>query len=101
MNFRQRVWALVREIPEGRVMGYGQVATVLGSPGAARQVGYAMAALEAGTDVPWQRVIHSDGTLATRGDPVRPVVQRGLLEREGVSFLGHRVDMARFGWLPT
>jgi methylated-DNA-protein-cysteine methyltransferase-like protein len=95
------VYALVRQIPAGKVMGYGQVAAALGSPHAARQVGYAMAGLPADTDVPWQRVIHSAGTLATRGDPVRAVVQRGLLEREGVQFLGERVDMGRFGWSPA
>ncbi len=81
-------------------MGYGHVSAVLGA-GNARQVGYAMAALPPDTDVPWQRVLHSDGTLATRGDPVRAVVQRGLLEREGVQFTGDAVDMARFGWAPA
>lgn len=81
-------------------MGYGHVASALGAPGAARQVGYAMAGLPAVTEVPWHRVIHSAGTLATRGDPVRAVVQRQLLEREGVVFLGDRVDIARFGWAP-
>lgn len=81
-------------------MGYGHVAAALGNPGAARQVGYAMAALPPDTDVPWQRVIHSDGTLATKGDPVRAVVQRGLLLREGVRFLGDRVVLAEHGWVP-
>lgn len=99
MAFRARVYALVRTIPAGRVMGYGQVSAALGA-GNARQVGYAMAALPGDTDVPWQRVIHSDGTLATKGDPVRAVVQRGLLEREGVVFLGDHVDMAVAGWAP-
>ncbi len=99
-NFRTRAVALVRTIPEGRVMGYGHVSAALGVPGAARQVGYAMAALPPDTDVPWQRVIHSDGTLATKGDPVRVVVQRGLLLREGVQFLGDRIAMDRFGWVP-
>lgn len=81
-------------------MGYGHVATALGNAGAARQVGYAMAGLPPDTDVPWHRVIHSDGTLATKGDPVRVVVQRGLLEQEGVVFRGEAVDMKRFGWSP-
>lgn len=99
-RFRDRVYQLVRGIPAGRVMGYGHVAAALGVAGAARQVGYAMAALDADTDVPWQRVIHSDGTLATKGDPVRAVVQRGLLEREGVRFLGDRVVLADHGWTP-
>jgi methylated-DNA-protein-cysteine methyltransferase-like protein len=99
--FRTRAWALVATIPAGRVMGYGHVATALENPGAARQVGYAMAGLPPGTDIPWHRVVHSDGTLATKGDPVRVVVQRGLLVREGVEFLGDRIDMRRFGWTPA
>lgn len=98
--FRLAVYDLVRSIPPGRVMGYGHVASALGSPGAARQVGYAMAGLPADTDVPWQRVVHSAGTLATKGDAVRAVVQRGMLEREGVAFVGDRVNMSRFGWAP-
>lgn len=81
-------------------MGYGHVAAALANPGAARQVGYAMAGLPPDTEVPWHRVVHSDGSLATKGDPVRVVVQRGLLEREGVVFTGDRIDMRRFGWSP-
>ena len=100
-SFRERVYELVRCIPEGRVMGYGHVAAALGNPGAARQVGYGMAALPPDTDVPWHRVIHSDGSLATKGDPVRVVVQRGLLEREGLQFRRDRLDMAAVGWAPA
>ena len=99
MNFRARAQAFAATIPAGRVMGYGHVAAALGNPGAARQVGYAMAALPPDTEVPWHRVLHSDGTLALRGDPVRSVVQRGLLEREGVRFLGDRAEPAAF-WVP-
>jgi methylated-DNA-protein-cysteine methyltransferase-like protein len=94
------VYALVATIPTGRVMGYGHVAAALGVAGAARQVGYAMAALPADTDVPWHRVIHSGGTLAMRGDPVRALIQRTRLEAEGVAFEGDAVPMARFGWVP-
>lgn len=99
-GFRERVYAVVRGIPPGRVMGYGHVAAALGAPGAARQVGWALAALPAGTDVPWQRVIRSSGHLALQGDPARGTVQRLLLEAEGVALTGDRVPMDRYGWLP-
>ena len=99
-NFRDRVYALVRQIPRGKVMGYGHVAGALGVAGAARQVGYAMAALPADTDVPWHRVIHSSGTLATKGDPVRALIQKNLLEADGVGFLGEAVPMGNHGWVP-
>lgn len=81
-------------------MGYGHVASALGNPGAARQVGYAMAALPGDTDVPWHRVIHSVGTLASKGDPVRVLIQRNLLEAERVEFVGEAVPMGRYGWVP-
>lgn len=84
----------------GRVMGYGHVAAVMGNAGAARQVGWALAALPAETDVPWQRVIRSSGHLALQGDPARGMYQRVRLEREGVAFLGDRVDIKRYGWAP-
>lgn len=100
MSFHTRVYEVVRTIPAGRVMGYGHVAAVLGSPRAARQVGWALAALPAGTDVPWQRVIRSSGGLAFQGDPSRALVQRALLEDEGVVFEGDRVPMERYGWSP-
>ena len=103
-NLRPRVYDLVLQIPAGRVLAYGDVAGALGCPGAARQVGYAMAALgpggldKQGRAVPWQRVILSSGFVAMRGDPVRGPLQRRLLEEEGVEFDGDRVDLKRFRW---
>ena len=100
-GFRARVYALVARIPVGRVMGYGHVAVAMGAPGAARQVGWALAALPpAREDVPWQRVVRASGHLAFAGDPVRGSRQLALLRGEGVAFVGDRVDMARSGWTP-
>jgi methylated-DNA-protein-cysteine methyltransferase-like protein len=100
MSFHARVYELVARIPPGRVMGYGHVAAALGSARAARQVGWALAALPAGTEVPWHRVIRSSGGLAFQGDPSRALVQRALLEEEGVVFEGDRVPMGLYGWAP-
>lgn len=99
-GFRARVYAVVEAIPPGRVMGYGHVAAALGQPGAARQVGWALAALPSGTAVPWQRVVRSSGHLAMQGDPSRAREQRLRLLAEGVEVVGDRVPMDRFGWLP-
>jgi methylated-DNA-protein-cysteine methyltransferase-like protein len=99
-GFRARVYAVVSMIPVGRVMGYGHVAVALGAPRAARQVGWALAALALDTDVPWQRVIRSSGALAFQGDPWRGDRQRALLVAEGVEFEGDRVPMARYLWGP-
>lgn len=100
MGFHARVYEVVAAIPAGRVMGYGHVGAALGSPRLARQVGWALAALPQGLDVPWHRVIRSSGHLAFQGDPSRAVVQRALLEAEGVVFQGDRVPMERYGWSP-
>ncbi len=99
-GFRAAVYSAVRLIPVGRVLGYGHVAVLLGRPRAARQVGYALAALEPGTDVPWWRVIRSDGSIALQGDPGRGPLQAELLLEEGVEVRQWRVDMARFRWDP-
>jgi methylated-DNA-protein-cysteine methyltransferase-like protein len=100
-GFRAAVYALVARIPAGHAMGYGHVAVAIGAPGAARQVGYALAALPVERDdVPWQRVVRSSGHLAFAGDPVRGSLQRAMLVAEGVPFVVERVDMTRAGWMP-
>lgn len=97
----RRIYAVVRRIPRGRVATYGQVATLAGLPGRARQVGYALHALDEPTKVPWHRVINAQGGISPRADPMFADVQRRLLEQEGVSFDGGgRIAMERFQWRP-
>lgn len=94
-----RIYAAVRRIPRGKVATYGQVARLAGLPRHARQVGYALAALPAGSDVPWQRVVNAQGKLSPRAVPGFEEEQRTLLEREGVAFgTGGRIVMARHHW---
>lgn len=94
----ERIYATVRRVPPGRVATYGQVAKLTGRCGA-RQVGYALSALRDGDDVPWQRVINSQGRISVRSSGGHDELQRILLEEEGVEFsLDGRVDLARFGW---
>jgi len=100
IGFRQAVYAVVRRIPPGRVLGYGMVGALLARPRVGRQVGYAMAALDPGTDVPWWRVIRSDGTIALQGDPTRGPLQIARLRAEAVEVVGNRVDMGRVCWRP-
>lgn len=98
-NFYDAVHRLVREIPRGRVMTYGQIATILGSPRAARAVGYAMGA--SGEGVPWQRVINSRGRISAKNEVARPLLQRKLLEAEGVVFdAGDACDLGVLRWTP-
>ncbi|MGH9361218.1 MAG: MGMT family protein [Thermoanaerobaculia bacterium] len=97
-----RIYALVRQIPGGRVATYGQVAALAGIPGGARQVGYALHALPDGADVPWQRVINARGEVSARSSGGwAEGYQRHVLEEEGVAFDRRgRVDLDRFRWEP-
>ena len=95
-GFFQAVYEIVAQVPRGRVVSYGQIARLLGSPRAARQVGWAMR--QCPEELPWQRVLMSDGSIAGGG---WAELRRALLEEEGVPFLPDgRVDMARCRWLP-
>ncbi len=95
------VYRVVRRIPAGRVASYGQIAALAGMPRAARQVGYALHALGADSDVPWHRVVNAQGQISERGPGVVVRLQRSRLEAEGIAFgAGGRIDLARFGWRP-
>ena len=70
LTFPQQVIALVRKVPRGRLVSYGQVARVLGRPRASRIVGGVMSALgPEHVDVPWQRVVNRSGAISHRTDP--------------------------------
>ena len=100
-NSYQHIYAVVRRIPEGRVATYGQVASLAGLAGHARQVGYALHALPKGTAIPWHRVVNADGEISLRSIPGSELVQRGLLEREGIRFDPRgRIPLARVRWRP-
>lgn len=99
--FHRLVYQLVRRVPRGKVVTYGQVAAILGQPRAARAVGQALRMLPrplVGV-VPWQRVINASGRISFRGDVLRPELQRDLLEREGVEFSrAGTINLRRFLW---
>ncbi|MGE5072489.1 MAG: MGMT family protein [Anaerolineae bacterium] len=102
-QFNERVWQLVRQVPRGKVATYGQIALMLPPPQgvdfdsyrafAPRWVGSAMAACP--DDVPWQRVINSQGKISERAGAEK---QRQLLEEEGVVFVKDKIDLKKYGW---
>lgn len=93
-DFFQEVYALVKEIPAGCVVTYGQIASLIGHPSAARRVGQALFNAPPEADLPCHRVVNSQGRLAPFWAD-----QRGLLEEEGVSFKKNGcVDMKKHTW---
>jgi methylated-DNA-protein-cysteine methyltransferase related protein len=93
-----RVYAVVCQIPRGKVSTYGQIAKIVDRC-TARMVGYAMAALRGRTDVPWQRVINSKGEISTRSRGDGAIRQRKLLEKEGIRFDPRgRVNLRKVRW---
>ena len=96
-----RIYRVVRRIPKGKVATYGQVAELADLPGCARQVGYALHALDGESAVPWQRVVNARGEISTRSESGVEPIQRQLLEAEGVAFDARgRIDLSRDGWRP-
>ncbi len=92
------MYALVSQIPKGRVMTYGQIAALCGHPNAARIVGGI--AHWGDPSLPWQRVVKMDGSLA-EGYPGGVVGHRRALESEGISFIDDKVDMEKHLWRPA
>jgi methylated-DNA-protein-cysteine methyltransferase-like protein len=86
------VHAVVRKIPKGKVATYGDVARAAGSPGAARQVVWA---LKAGAALPWHRVLGAGGVIRLLAEP--GFEQKMRLLQEGVEINGVRVNMERYG----
>jgi methylated-DNA-protein-cysteine methyltransferase-like protein len=95
-----RIYAVVRRIRRGRVATYGQVAQLAGFPGQARLVGYALAALPDGSDVPWHRVVNARGGISPRAAGGWGDAQRALLQGERVVFSGDTLSLARHRWRP-
>jgi methylated-DNA-protein-cysteine methyltransferase related protein len=94
-----RIRTVVKKIPRGRVATYGEIATLAGLDGHARQVGYALHHLPGSTGVPWHRVINAKGEISPRSQGDSHELQRLLLEAEGVEFtLDGRVDLRKFRW---
>ena len=93
-TFFDKVYEIVARVPRGRVISYGQIARLLGSPRAARTVGWALSVCP--ENLPWQRVVRSDGTIAGGGFAE---LRRAMLLEEGISFLEDDcVDMEKCEW---
>ncbi len=98
-SFFQQVYRVGSRIPPGRVATYGQIAAFLGDPRAARTVGWALHSLPDGLDVPWHRVVNTQGRISGPPGGRRAREQRALLEEEGITFDERdRIDLKNYGW---
>lgn len=95
-RFHRAVHRLVGEVPRGQVVSYGQIAAWLGFPRAARAVGYALTRCPPG--VPWHRVVNARGGISLRANVSGMLMQRILLEQEGVAVRGGRIALPRHRW---
>jgi len=99
-TYKDRVYDLVRQIPRGKVMTYGQIAIVLGEGYTPRTVGYVMNGADT-ERVPWQRVINSQGRCSTGKMTIPVNLQQELLEIEGVKFSENgKCDLLETQWFP-
>jgi methylated-DNA-protein-cysteine methyltransferase-like protein len=95
------IYDVVDRIPRGRVATYGQIASLAGLPGHARQVGYALHATPDEREIPWHRVINARGEVSRRSEPQFESIQEQLLQAEGITFTpAGRIDLKRYQWQP-
>jgi methylated-DNA-protein-cysteine methyltransferase related protein len=98
----QVIYDVVRKIPVGKVLTYGQVAELAGLSGKARLAGYALFRVELASDIPWQRVVNAKGEISYSearcgGD----YLQKTLLEQEGIEFkVNNCIDLKKYRWQP-
>ena len=100
--FTERTVKIISEIPAGRVMTYGQVASAAGNPRGARQVARILHSMSAKHRLPWHRIINAQGGISTPSDrEEKGGLQRELLETEGVVFMDNgKVDLSVYRWFP-
>lgn len=85
MNFKEKIVKIIHAIPKGKLVSYGQVAAAVGSPRAARQVGWMLHTLDGNNSVPWWRVINNLGYISIKGNFMStPLTQKKFLEDEGI-----------------
>ncbi len=98
--FTERVVQIIRSIPPGKIMTYGQIAASAGSPRAARQVVRILHAMSTTQQLPWHRVVNKHGEIAL-GDPDSAEEQRLRLEEEGITFtLEQRIPLEQYRFEP-
>ncbi|MBH2029179.1 MAG: MGMT family protein [Moraxellaceae bacterium] len=100
-ELHRQILEVIALIPCGKVATYGQIAKLAGLPKHARLVGYVLKHLDKSSEIPWYRVINSQGKISvTRINQQGENVQQSLLEQEGIYLLNGKVSLKQFGWQP-
>jgi len=100
-NFFERVYAVARQIPYGKVTSYGAIAKVLGAARSARMVGWAMNASHNFEDVPAHRVVNRIGLLTGKHHFDGTNLMQQLLESEGIEVVDNQIiDFEKHFWIP-
>lgn len=94
------IWKTIKKIPYGKVATYGQIARVAGLGRQPRMVGYALHATPKEIEIPWHRVINSQGKISLPREDGRYDLQKTLLENEGIVFRKEKVNLKVFQWKP-
>ncbi|WP_122411547.1 MGMT family protein [Pseudomonas viridiflava] len=97
---RTALYLTLAQVPEGKVVSYGQLAELAGLGKAARWVGRTLSQLPEGSALPWHRVLGAGGRLSLPAGSTSGDEQRARLRTEGLTILNNRVDMQRHGWRP-
>ena len=102
-EFKDKVVQVIRWVPRGKVVSYGQVAVYIGVPRAARQVGWTMRGLEGKIEIPWWRVVNNAGRITIKGNLYNDqALQKKLLEAEGIKVKKDKVvDFKKLFWDPS
>ena len=96
----EKIWLTVCKVPHGKVSSYGFIADLAGLPGRARLVGSILQYAPDKMNVPWYRILKSNGQLAFASGSKQAEMQKGLLQEEGVIVFNNRVKLTEFGWHP-
>ncbi|MBA2175082.1 MGMT family protein [Halobacillus locisalis] len=93
--FTKSVIEIIQDIPEGKVMTYGQVARVAGNPRAARQVARLLHTMSEKHSLPWHRVVNAKGNIVIK-DEAGSDIQRMALESEGIPVINGKIDLSGY-----
>lgn len=99
--FTEKAIRIIKEIPAGRVMTYGQVAACAGSPRGGRQVARLLHSMSSKYELPWHRVVNAQGQIMIQ-DPEARFAQQTFLQKEGVEVSANgKIDLSRFSYVPA